>query len=56
VNARIRAAAAVGALALSAVFGYIAVRNVRWSSTWVALENSNYSWHLPAFGAVARAL
>ena len=51
-SGRIRAAAAVGALALSAVFGYLAVRNVRWTSTWAALESSNYWWLLPAFAAV----
>jgi glycosyltransferase 2 family protein len=52
VSGRIRAAVAIGALALSAIFGYLAVRNVRWASTWAALENSNYWWLLPAFAAV----
>jgi glycosyltransferase 2 family protein len=55
VSGRIRATAAVGALALSAIFGYLAVRNVRWASTWAALESSNYWWLLPAFAAVVVA-
>jgi uncharacterized membrane protein YbhN (UPF0104 family) len=34
-------------LLLSALFGYLAVRNVEWTATWNALEHCNYWWIVP---------
>ncbi len=44
-----------GAVAISCLFGYLAVRDVKWSSTWAALQESNYWWLLPALVALAAA-
>jgi uncharacterized membrane protein YbhN (UPF0104 family) len=49
----VRWATVVAAVGLSVLFGYFAVRHVRWSSTWTALRHSNYWWLLPAFAAFA---
>jgi uncharacterized membrane protein YbhN (UPF0104 family) len=40
-------------LLLSALFGYLAVRNVEWAATWNALENSNYWWIVPTLALLA---
>jgi uncharacterized protein (TIRG00374 family) len=34
------------------VFGYLAVRDVKWQATWHALAKSNYAWLVPTFLAV----
>jgi hypothetical protein len=41
---------------VSAVFGYLAVRHVRFSEVWTGLEESNYWWMLPAFAVLALAV
>jgi uncharacterized protein (TIRG00374 family) len=46
----------VTSLVLSAVFGYLAVRNVNWSATWEALQQCNYGWLVPAVIALAVAV
>jgi len=40
-------------LLVSAVFAYLAVRNVRLADVWSALRTSNYWWLLPAFAMLA---
>jgi uncharacterized protein (TIRG00374 family) len=47
-----RVALVVAGLACSAVFTYLAVRNVRLSELWHSLRHTNYWWLLPAFGAL----
>jgi glycosyltransferase 2 family protein len=42
-----------GTFVVSALFSYLAVRDVKWASTWKALEHSNYWWLIPAFAALA---
>jgi uncharacterized membrane protein YbhN (UPF0104 family) len=49
-----------GALLVSAVFAYLALRNIRYDETWHVLRSIDYWWLLPAFAAfvlsvVARA-
>jgi uncharacterized membrane protein YbhN (UPF0104 family) len=48
-----KAAIAAGALVISALFGYLSVRDIRWASSWQALEHSNYWWLVPALAAMA---
>jgi glycosyltransferase 2 family protein len=43
----------VGSLLASALFAYLAVRNVDWSGTADALRKSNYWWLAPALAALA---
>jgi uncharacterized protein (TIRG00374 family) len=43
-------------LAISALFAYLAVRNVSWSSVWRALRESNYWWLLPGLAVLAVAI
>jgi glycosyltransferase 2 family protein len=38
---------AVG-LAVSGLFGYLALRNVRWNQTWQAFQDTHYGWLVPA--------
>ena len=42
-----RWAAVLGTLSISAVFGYFALRDVRWAATWRAFGRTNYWWLLP---------
>jgi uncharacterized protein (TIRG00374 family) len=51
-----RLLAVVSALAISAGFGYLAVRDIRFSATWHALGASNYWWLLPALLALAASI
>jgi uncharacterized protein (TIRG00374 family) len=46
--------AAVG-LAVSAVFAYLAVRDVRFGDVWTALRASNYWWLVPALATLVLA-
>jgi uncharacterized protein (TIRG00374 family) len=46
---------AVAGLAVSAVFAYLAVRDVRFGAVWEALRASNYWWLLPALAMLALA-
>lgn len=43
-------------LALTAGFGYLAVRDVRWDDAWDAFRSSNPWWLLPALAALAVAV
>jgi uncharacterized protein (TIRG00374 family) len=43
-------------IAVTVVFGYFAVRDVRWSDAWAAFRSSNQWWLLPAFAALAVAV
>jgi glycosyltransferase 2 family protein len=43
-------------IAVTTVFGYFAVRDVRWSEAWTAFRSSNQWWLLPAFTALAVAV
>ena len=48
-------------IVVSATFGYLAVRGVRWSETWSALRSTHYGWFAPAlmlltFAFVIRAI
>jgi uncharacterized protein (TIRG00374 family) len=45
---RIRLLLLWSGLALSIVFGYLAVRKVRWDDVWTALQTNNYWWLIPA--------
>ena len=45
--------AVLATLAVSATFGYFAVRGIRFNATWVALGASNYWWLVPSLGAFA---
>jgi len=40
-------------LLVSALFGYLPVRNVNWAATWKALEHCNYWWLLPTLALLA---
>ena len=42
-------------LVVSAVFGYLAVRGVRWGDTWSALRTTRYGWFVPALALLALA-
>lgn len=44
-----------GGLAVSAVFAYLAVRDVRLADVWAALRASNYWWLVPALAMLALA-
>ena len=44
----VRAAAVLATLAVSAVFGYFAVRGVNFGGVWRALHTSNYWWLVPS--------
>jgi uncharacterized protein (TIRG00374 family) len=46
----------VASLLVSALFAYLAVRNVDWSGTANALRRSNYWWLVPAFAALVASL
>ncbi len=48
-----RVVAIAGALLVSAVFAYLAVRDIRYDETWHALGSVEYWWLLPATGALA---
>jgi uncharacterized protein (TIRG00374 family) len=50
-----RAALAWLGLLVSAVFGYFAIRDVRWGGTWTALRTSDYEWLAPALAALTVA-
>jgi uncharacterized protein (TIRG00374 family) len=41
------------AAVVTVVFGYLAVRDVRFHDSWTALRTSNYWWLLPALAALA---
>jgi uncharacterized protein (TIRG00374 family) len=43
-------------IAVTTVFGYLAVRDVRWSEAWAAFRSSNQWWLVPAFAALAVAV
>jgi uncharacterized protein (TIRG00374 family) len=43
-------------LTVSALFAYLAVRNVDFQSVWRGLRTSNYWWLLPAFATLALAI
>src|SRR5262245_54166677 len=45
---RAHAAAVIAALVVSAVFAYLALRDVRLSDTWNALRTVTYWWLVPA--------
>jgi uncharacterized protein (TIRG00374 family) len=42
-------------LLVSAVFGYFAVRGVKWSETWDALRDTHYGWFVPALALLVLA-
>lgn len=44
---------AVGIVAITALFTYLALRDVRYSDTWSALRKSNYWWLIPALVTLA---
>jgi glycosyltransferase 2 family protein len=48
-----RIAAIGGALLVSALFGYLALRNIRYDETWHALRSIDYLWLFPTVSAVA---
>jgi glycosyltransferase 2 family protein len=48
-----RIAAVIGGLLVSAVFGYLAIRDVDFDATWRALRACNYWWLIPSFGVLA---
>jgi len=48
-----RIAAIGGTLMVSALFAYLALRNIRYDKTWHALRSINYWWLLPATAALA---
>ena len=48
---RRRVALQVATVLLAVGFGYLTMRNVRFSQAWHALQTSNYWWLIPAFGA-----
>jgi uncharacterized membrane protein YbhN (UPF0104 family) len=43
-------------IAVTTVFGYLAVRDVLWSEAWAAFRASNQLWLVPAFAALAVAV
>jgi uncharacterized protein (TIRG00374 family) len=43
-------------LGISALFAYLAVRNVDFQNVWLGLRASNYWWLLPAFAMLAAAI
>jgi glycosyltransferase 2 family protein len=47
-----RIAAICGTLLVSALFAYLALRNIRWDETWHALRSLDYWWLVPATGAL----
>ena len=49
-------AALLATLAISAVFGFFALRGIRFSATWQALRASNYWWLLPSLAALAASV
>jgi uncharacterized protein (TIRG00374 family) len=51
-----RLIALLATLAVSATFGYFAVRGIRFSATWHALGASNYWWLVPSLGALAASI
>jgi uncharacterized protein (TIRG00374 family) len=53
---RRRALLTWGGLLVSALFTYLALRNVDLHETWTALKDSNYTWLLPAAAAIAAAI
>jgi len=48
----VRWTAVVATLLVSAVFGYLALRDVRWAATWRALGRTNYWWLLPTLATI----
>ncbi len=52
---RRRVAFQIATVLLAVGFGYFAVRNVRFSQAWQALQTSDYWWLIPAFGAFVLA-
>jgi uncharacterized protein (TIRG00374 family) len=40
---------------VSVLFGYFAVRGVKWSETWDALQNTHYGWFVPALALLTLA-
>jgi uncharacterized protein (TIRG00374 family) len=48
---RRRVALQVATVLLAVGFGYLTMRNVRFSQAWHALQTSNYWWLIPAFAA-----
>jgi glycosyltransferase 2 family protein len=49
-------AAVLATLAISAAFGYFAVRGIRFSATWNALAENNYLWLVPSFAALTASI
>jgi glycosyltransferase 2 family protein len=52
-GATARSAIVIGSLVVSALFGYLAVRDVQWAATWSALRRNNYWWLVPTGVAFA---
>jgi uncharacterized protein (TIRG00374 family) len=42
-------------LFIGVVFGYLAVRDVKWADTWHALQDTQYAWLAPALALLALA-
>lgn len=55
-SARTKAAATWIGIAVTLVFGYLAIRNANAADVWAALEDSNPWWLVPAFAALAVAI
>jgi glycosyltransferase 2 family protein len=52
-RAAVRATAVTGLVAITLLFTYLALRNVRYGDTWTALKRSNYWWVFPMLAALA---
>jgi glycosyltransferase 2 family protein len=52
---RRRVAFQLATVLLAVVFGYLTMRDVRFSQAWRALQTSDYWWLIPAFGAFVAA-
>ena len=52
----IRTAVALASLTASLVFGYLAVRGVKFHATWDALEASNLWWLVPSLAALTASM
>jgi glycosyltransferase 2 family protein len=49
-------AAVTATFVVSMIFGYLAVRDVRFYATWHAVRTSNLAWLVPSLGALALAI
>jgi glycosyltransferase 2 family protein len=55
-RSRLRLLLVLAGLGVSILFGYIAIRDVRWDDTWEALRDTNYWWLIPSLAALGLSI